>query len=290
MPEQLTWLVTGCSSGLGEALIRAILARRDRAIATARPGNAVSGVDRIASLKEAGAAVLELDLGATQVELVEKAQEAWQMYGHVDVLVHNAGYIEAGVFEELDEQMLTGSLRVNVLGPLNLTSAFLPLMRARKTGTLLFASSVEVYYDAPGASYYSGAKGMMDELVPNLALEVASFGIRTCLSVFGYVRTAVMAPGNMRYDVPNRLPEYEELNKLVKDGCNAGNGNQPGDPIKACELVIEAVRGEGRCVKRKKLPLRLPIGLGALRDIRVNCEEKMAVCDGWNGISSQTDF
>ncbi|KAI9929302.1 hypothetical protein ASPWEDRAFT_538219 [Aspergillus wentii DTO 134E9] len=289
MTAQLTWLVTGCSSGLGEAFVHAILNKGDQVIATARPGKDGSGAERLSALKDAGAAVMELDVTAPQEELNQKAQEAWEIYGKVDVLVNNAGYIEAGVLEELDEETLTRCLRVNTLGPLNLTRAFLPLMRARQTGTLLFVGSIGPYFGAHGASSYVGSKGLLEGIVPNLALEVAPFGLRTSILTFGHFRTAVMAPGVIQYRAPRQLPEYAEMNKLISGGCAATNGNQPGDPRKGCELVVDAVRGEGRCAG-KELPLRLPIGADALQCIRQSCEERMQICDEWDGIASQTDF
>ncbi|CAI7589941.1 unnamed protein product [Penicillium glandicola] len=289
MTGKLTWLVTGCSSGLGDAFVRAILAKGDQVIATARSSNGISGTERISALKEAGAAVLGLDLTASQEELNTKAQQALEIYGQVDVLVNNAGYIEVGVVEEIDDTTLNNCLHTNVLGPLNLTRAFLPSMRARGTGTLLFASSIGGYVAAPGAGSYNGSKGLLECIVPILALETASFGIRTSLLTFGHFRTEVFAPGNIKFRAPNLLPVYEELNKLIEGGCAATNGSQLGDPKKACELVVEAVRGEGRCAG-KELPLRLPIGADAFREIRANCVEKMRLCDEWDGITSETDF
>jgi NAD(P)-dependent dehydrogenase (short-subunit alcohol dehydrogenase family) len=93
---QLTWLVTGCSSGLGEIFVRSLLARGDHVIATAR-----NGTQRLAPLKDAGAAVLDLDVTAPQVEIDAKIKEALAIYGGIDVLVNNAGYIEAGIIEEI---------------------------------------------------------------------------------------------------------------------------------------------------------------------------------------------
>lgn len=93
---QLTWLVTGCASGFGEVFVRRILARGDRAIATARGDTA-----RLAPLQEAGAAVLSLDVTASQSEINAKVREAIAIYDGIDVLVNSAGYIEAGIAEEV---------------------------------------------------------------------------------------------------------------------------------------------------------------------------------------------
>lgn len=93
---KLTWLVTGCSSGFGAELIPSIIARGDNAIATGR--NAAS---KLQHLKDTGAAILDLDITASQVELNEKMAEAIKIYGRIDVLVNNAGYIESGPLEEL---------------------------------------------------------------------------------------------------------------------------------------------------------------------------------------------
>jgi NAD(P)-dependent dehydrogenase (short-subunit alcohol dehydrogenase family) len=73
----------------------------DRVIATARAKGS-SGAKRLASLKEAGAAVLEIDVTAPQEVLKAKAEVAWEIYGQVDVLVNNAAYIDAGVIEEIE--------------------------------------------------------------------------------------------------------------------------------------------------------------------------------------------
>ncbi|KAL4786492.1 hypothetical protein BJX76DRAFT_365577 [Aspergillus varians] len=288
MTGQLVWLVTGCTSGIGEALVHAILAAGDKVIATARSGERPA-VERLAPLKEAGAAVMEIDVAAPAAVLTAKAKEAWSIYGQVDVLVNNAGYIDTGVLEEIDDAFLTNVLQNNVLGPLNLTRGLLPLMRARNTGTILFASSVGAYYGAPGSSAYSGSKTLLESVVSTLALEIAPFGLRTCLLTLGYFRTNVMTPGNVLYRAPNPLPEYAEINKLIQARCESADGNQPGDPNKAAVLTVEAVRGEGRCVG-KELPARLPLGPDAFTAIRENSLAKLKICEEWDGITSETSF
>lgn len=73
----------------------------DRVIATAR-ARGPSASQRLASLKAAGAAVIELDITASQETLNAKAKEAWELYGQVDVLVNNAGFVDIGVLEEIE--------------------------------------------------------------------------------------------------------------------------------------------------------------------------------------------
>jgi NAD(P)-dependent dehydrogenase (short-subunit alcohol dehydrogenase family) len=161
-------------------------------------------------------------------------------------------------------------------------------VRARQSGTILFISSVGAYYGAPGASSYSAGKGLLEALVPNMALEIAPFGLRSCLVTPGYFRTSVMTPGNILYRATHPLPEYAEMNKLIQAGCNAADGNQPGDPKKAAALIVEAVRGEGRCAG-KELPLRLPIGSDGFKAVKENSQAKLKICEEWEEIMSQTN-
>ena len=92
---QLVWLVTGCSTGFGKEFIKNILQRGDKAIATAR------NVDSLKELASLGAATLQLDVTAPLSELREKVEQAIEIYGHIDVLIANAGYAQTGCVEEL---------------------------------------------------------------------------------------------------------------------------------------------------------------------------------------------
>ncbi len=89
---KFTWLVTDCSSGLGEQLVYAILAQGDNVVATAR-----NGTGRLKDLQESGTSVFDFDVTAPQAAIDAKMNEMLQFYGGVDVLVNNAGYIEAGI-------------------------------------------------------------------------------------------------------------------------------------------------------------------------------------------------
>jgi NAD(P)-dependent dehydrogenase (short-subunit alcohol dehydrogenase family) len=171
----------------------------------------------------------------------------------------NGGFFLGFTLTRHSEASLLRSLRTNAIGPLNLTRAFLPYMRSRGTVTLLFMSSVGAYYGAAGASPYSGGKGLLEAIVPNIAAGVAPFGLRTCLLTPGLFRTNVWTGGNLLYRAPNMLPEYEEVNQGIKDFCRNGDGNQPGALRKAADIIVEAVKGQGRC-EGMGLPPWLPLG------------------------------
>jgi NADP-dependent 3-hydroxy acid dehydrogenase YdfG len=91
------WLVTGCSTGLGKCLVSAILARGDKVIATARKLSALEELNGLDHVK-----ILSLDVTSPQSVLDSKVREACSLFGRVDVLVNNAGYVESGVWEELE--------------------------------------------------------------------------------------------------------------------------------------------------------------------------------------------
>ena len=93
---RLVWLITGCSSGIGEILVRQVLARGDYVIATARR------LESIGNLKEIGAQILNVDVTESQEVLNKTILEANSIYGRIDVLVNNAAYIATGAWEDLE--------------------------------------------------------------------------------------------------------------------------------------------------------------------------------------------
>ena len=133
----LVWLVTGTSSGFGATFVESILAKGDKVIATAR-----GDISRLDELKQKGAATLSLDVASPQQTIDQVVEEAVKIFGKIDVLVNNAGYIEGAVFEELDEELFTRGWKTNVMGPLNLTRAVVKHMREQKSGTIIFVGSV----------------------------------------------------------------------------------------------------------------------------------------------------
>jgi NAD(P)-dependent dehydrogenase (short-subunit alcohol dehydrogenase family) len=184
--KQFTWLVTGCSSGFGEALVHEILARGDRVIATGRNASA-----RLKHLEDLGAAILDLDVTASQAELDSKVKEAIEIHYGIDVLVNNAGYFELGLIEEvryvinMDSDSSAGGLSIadrfhshsrwmsqlntNLFGSMNMTKAILPYFRQKKQEKLVFVGSVNGWQGATASAPYTTSKFALEGLnIPTL--------------------------------------------------------------------------------------------------------------------------
>lgn len=105
---QFVWLITGCSSGFGELLVRQILSRGDNVIATGRRLDSLKGAE------EAGASILQLDVTDQQQDLDKVMAKAIAIYGRIDVLVNNAGYIAPGAWEDLESVSIASVFTIPV--------------------------------------------------------------------------------------------------------------------------------------------------------------------------------
>jgi len=91
----LVWFITGCSSGFGEQFVHNILQRGDKVIATGR------NLSKLQHLSKLGASVLELDVTSNQQNINDTVAKAIEIYGKIDVLMNNAGYVSIGILEDL---------------------------------------------------------------------------------------------------------------------------------------------------------------------------------------------
>ena len=98
-----------------------------------------------------------------------------------------------------------------------------------------------------------------------------------------------MSPGHIKFQAPYPKLEYAEMSKLIKAHCDGADGNQPGDPNKAAALIVDAVRGEGKCEGRK-LPAMLPLGPDGFQAVKNNCSEKLKICEEWEEIAAATNL
>ena len=122
-------------------------------------------------------------------------------------------------------------------------------------------------------------------------MEIAGFGLQSLLFQLGFFRTKIFHPGNLKVETDPSLsiPDYAEFNKLVGGFVQQMNGNQPGDPKKAVQVMIDLVKGEG-VAKDRTVPERLPLGTDVFDKIKAKYTKYLAVCDEWESVITSTDL
>src|SRR5258708_38380834 len=148
------WLVTGSASGLGRNIAEAVLASGDRLVATARDPRRLEDL-----VQKYGDLIRTAPLDVTNEAAAHAAvQVAMDAFGHLDVVVNNAGYGDFAPFEQLDSERFKALVDTNFYGVVNVTRAALPIMRKQKSGCILQISSVGGRIGIPGNSPYHSAK------------------------------------------------------------------------------------------------------------------------------------
>ncbi|KAI7347571.1 hypothetical protein KC320_g7155 [Hortaea werneckii] len=276
---QLVWFVTGCSTGFGAEFAKAILAKGDYVIATARNVQSLDG------LKAMGATTMQLDVNDPFPNIREKVQQALGIYGRIDVLLSNAGYAEL-------TNTLSEHLQTNTIATLNLIAALMPHWREQKSGHIVANSSINAWWETvPATGSYSASKSALDQLLKTFVAELKTEGIdyiKTLIINPGYFVSEVAKPQKHERALGADWGEYPALKKMCTDLVPTLHGNQPGDTAKAARLVIDLVKGEG-VGQGRELPLALPIGNDAFVKIKEQTEATLKMLEEWEDVIRSTD-
>ncbi|KAK7464239.1 hypothetical protein VKT23_006405 [Stygiomarasmius scandens] len=283
MSSQLVWLITGTSTGLGRQLALAALAKGDKVVATAR----ARSLQSLDDLRVKGADTLELDVTAPLDTLKEVAKRAVEIHGRIDVVVNNAGYILVGAIEESTPEETYDQFNTNVFGGLNVARAFLPYMRQRKSGTIVWMGSLGGWRAAPNAGLYASTKFALRGISETLHEEIAPRGLRSICIDFGYFRTSFLNPGH-RHPYESRIEDYREMGKKSDAALIAYNNQQPGDPAKGVQAILDVVRGEG-AAKDKSFPKSLQLGSDCFAVVKNSAEQTLSNLEAWKDITFSTN-
>ncbi|WP_227983293.1 oxidoreductase [Nocardia spumae] len=276
MSTDHVWFITGSSAGFGRAIAEAVLAAGGRVVATAR------NPESLADLRDRDPErVLIAELDVTDPASITAAVEAARVrFGHIDVLVNNAGYGLRGALEECDDEQLRQLMETNVWGLIAVTKAVLPLMRAQRSGHIVQLSSVGGVRARLGGTPYALSKFAVEGLSEGLSYEVAPFGIKVTIVEPGPFRTD-FAGRSIRWAEP--ISEYTPIFAEERERFQAQNGSQPGDPARAAEAILRAVAME-------EPPLRLPLGPEAFAGIRATLTQRLADLDELEPWAADTGF
>lgn len=180
-----TWLITGCSSGLGRGIAKAVLRRGDWAAVTARDPAELNTLAQAYPER-----VLPLRLDLTDRESMEQAvHEICQHFGSIDVLVNNAGITRDGLMARMSEEQFDIVTNVNYKSVFNMMRHTSGVMIRQKSGRIINISSVAGLYGNPGQINYSAAKAGIIGMTKTAAKELGSRGITVNAVAPGFVQT-----------------------------------------------------------------------------------------------------
>jgi NAD(P)-dependent dehydrogenase (short-subunit alcohol dehydrogenase family) len=258
------FLVTGCSSGLGLSLARAIAALPEhRLTATSRiPASSPDAVKEMTSYPNASWEPLDVsspDLEAQLSTIVKK-------HGPVDVLINNAGFSIGGVLENTLLDLIRDQYETNIFGAIRTMQAVIPHMRTNSNGVIVNISSATFWMPPPGVSVYASTKFALEGLSAALASELAPFGIRVLIAQPGGMQTAFAGPEKAGKQLVPLPDEYKGTPaEFVMKFVESEKGKDT-DPKKAARAIVNEVL-EPTVVGGNKL-VRLQLGsevTGALK-------------------------
>lgn len=232
MSDAKVWLITGASRGMGASLVRAALAAGHRVAATGRrPDEVVATFGENEHLAAVRLDVTSVEESATAVaEVVER-------FGRIDVVVNNAGASFKGFFEEMSPRQVDGQLATNLLGPMNVTRAVLPVMRRQRSGHVMSISSGAGLMGFAYSSVYAASKAGLEGWMGALDQEVAPFGIHTTIVNPGFFRTGLASPESLVWP-EFTVDDYAERSAEQRVWWQAQDGVQAGDPDKLAQALL----------------------------------------------------
>jgi NAD(P)-dependent dehydrogenase (short-subunit alcohol dehydrogenase family) len=273
MSEKKVWLVTGAGRGMGVDIAKAALAAGHAVVATGRNPQRVSA----ALGAHDDLLVVKLDVN-DPVDAQAAVQVAVERFGRVDVLVNNAGNFYAGFFEEISPQDFRAQVETTLFGPMNVTRAVLPVMRAQRSGLVVAISSTAGIVGQEFCTAYAAAKFGIEGWIESLTPEVAPFGIRTMLVEPGFFRTELLSPASTNYAEPS-IDDYAERTNQTVAAWNAMNGKQGGDPAKLAKALVQLAR-------QGEPPLRWVAGADAIATVEQKAKDLLAQADAYRELSS----
>ena len=273
--QQSVWFITGCSTGFGREMAKQLLARGSPVVVTARDP---ADLSEFATNKQA--LVLSLDVtDAAQVTAAVAAAEA--RFGHIDVLVNNAGIGYFAAVEEGEDTEIRRMFDINVFGMGAMIRAVLPGMRKRRQGFIANVASIGGLRSFPAVGWYNATKFAVEGLSAALWQEVEPLGIRVM----------VIEPSGFRTDWAGRsaneskvqIADYAATAGKRREGIRAISGHQAGDPVRAVEAIIKAVEGPSP-------PHHLLLGNEAFDGAIATLAELRDNFVAWEAVSRGADF
>jgi NAD(P)-dependent dehydrogenase (short-subunit alcohol dehydrogenase family) len=227
------WFITGAGRGMGVDIAKAALAAGHAVVATGRNPDKV--IQAVGASEDVRAVKLDVTDPADAADAVQAAVDR---FGRIDVLVNNAGNFYAGFFEEITPEDFRAQIETTMFGPMNVTRAALPVLRAQRSGLVVTISSTAGIAGGEFLTAYAASKFGVEGWAESLAPEVAPFGIRTMIMEPGFFRTELLTPESTQY-AKSTIEDYAERTRQTVAAWQSMDGQQGGDPAKLANALIQ---------------------------------------------------
>ncbi|PJJ65556.1 SDR family NAD(P)-dependent oxidoreductase [Compostimonas suwonensis] len=270
------WFVTGSSRGLGRAVVEEALAAGHRVVATAR---STASLSELAERHGERMLVLPLDV-TDRARADEAVQAAITRFGHLDVVVNNAGYANIAPIEEVDLDDFRAQMDAVFYGTVHVTKAALPHFVERGSGRFIQVTSIGGRFNAPGIAAYQSAKFAVEGFSGVLAAETASLGVKVTLAEPGAMRTD-WAGSSM--EIPAFAERYDATVGALARHLREVNGSEPIDPAKVARVLIEVAAMD-------EPPLHLALGRDAVDMIAAGMQRLADEDRRWAELGRSVDY
>jgi len=278
MTNKKVLLVTGAGRGLGVDIAKAALAAGFAVVATGRDPQTVE--------KAVGAAddLLTVRLDVTDPASVQAAvQTAVDRFGHIDVLVNNAGNFYAGYFETISDEQFRAQLETNFFGPLTVTRAVLPVLRRQRSGQVITITSTAGLIGQEFCAAYAASKFALEGWMESLRFDLEPYGISTMAVEPGFFRTELLVEGASTIWPALAIDDYADRTATTVEAWKGLHGTQGGDPAKLARAIVTlSAAGE--------LPLRFVAGADAMAGVEHNLDTIRGQIDAHRDLSASLSY
>jgi NAD(P)-dependent dehydrogenase (short-subunit alcohol dehydrogenase family) len=273
MTEKTVWLVTGAGRGLGMDIVKAALAAGHAVVATGRDPKTI--IETFGDRDD----LLVVALDVTDPQAAAAAvRAAVERFGHLDVVVNNAGNFQAGFFEEMTPEAFRSQIETTLFGPVNVTRAALPQLRTQRSGLLMTISSTAgIASTGDFLTAYAASKFGVEGFMEALASEVAPFGIHTMLVEPGFFRTELLTPQSTHYAQPS-IVDYADRTTQTVAAWKGMDGKQGGDPAKLAAALVQLAALQNP-------PARFAAGADAVELFETKAQTLLAQADAHRNLS-----
>lgn len=276
MSTEKVWLITGAGRGFGLEIAKAALQNGDKVLATVR-----KNPEKLqAQLNSENLLVTNLDV-TNELQAKEVAAQAIGKFGHIDVLVNNAGFGLLSAVEEATDQEVRANFNVNVFGLLNVSRAVLPYMRKERKGHIINFSSVGGLTGLVGWGLYGASKFAVEGITEAMAAELAPLGIFATAVEPGFFRTDFLDNTSLTR-TSNIIEDYAATVGDMRSYATQANKKQPGSAEKLAQAIIEIANAP-------KPPVHLPLGKDTLQLFKEKMDKFNKDIETWHDVITSTD-